>query len=53
MRDKLINRIYKLAEATDLTIIEDLRQKSNDELISLFAEVVIEHHLFEDYLWEK
>ena len=53
MRDKLINRIYKLAEATDLTIMEDLRHKSNDELISLFAEVVIEHYLFEDYFWEK
>ena len=40
MRDKLIERIHKLAQSTDLTIIEDLRQKSNDELISLFAEVV-------------
>lgn len=52
MRDKLITRIYKLAEATDLNIEQDLRKLSNDELISLFAQVVIENYLFEQYLEE-
>lgn len=52
MRDKLITRIYKLAEATDLNVEQDLKKLSNDELISLFAQVVIENYLFEQYLEE-
>lgn len=52
MRDKLITRIYKLAEATDLNVEQDLKKLSNDELISLFAQVVIENYLFDQYLDE-
>lgn len=50
MRDKLITRIYKLAEATDLHVEQDLKKLSNDELISLFHQVVVENYLFEKYL---
>ena len=45
MRDKLIDRIYKIARLNDLQIMEDLRTKSNDQLIDLFAEVVIEQFI--------
>lgn len=52
MRDKLITRIYKLAEATDLNIEQDLKKLSNDELIGLFHRVAVENYLFEQYLEE-
>lgn len=52
MRDKLITRIYKLAEATDLNVEQDLKKLSNDELISLFHQVAVENYLFEHYLEE-
>lgn len=45
MRDKLIDRIYKIAQLNDLQIMEDLRTKSNDQLIDLFTEVVIEQFI--------
>lgn len=52
MRDKLITRIYKLAEATDLHVEQDLKKLSNDELIGLFHQVVVENYLFEQYIEE-
>jgi len=45
MRDKLIDRIYRLSEEVGLDIFEDLKQKSNDELLSIFAELVLESYL--------
>lgn len=50
MRDKLITRIYKLSEATALHVEQDLKKLSNSELIDLFAQVVVENYLFEQYL---
>lgn len=52
MRDKLITRIYKLAEATGLHVEQDLKKLSNDELISLFHQVAVENYVFEQYLEE-
>lgn len=42
----------KLAEATDLHVEQDLKKLSNSELIDLFAQVVVENYLFEQYLEE-
>jgi hypothetical protein len=53
MRDMLIDRIYQESRTADVQITEDLRTKSNSELLDIFAELVIEHYLFEQYLWEK
>lgn len=47
MRDKLIDRIYRLSEEVGLGIFEDLKQKSNDELLSIFAELVLESYFSE------
>jgi hypothetical protein len=49
MRDKLINRIQVLATECNLQVVEDLKTKSNDELLSLFAEIVLEAYLSDGY----
>ena len=50
MREKLIARIYKLAEATDIHVEQDLKKLSSDELIDLFHQVAVENYLFELYI---
>ena len=45
MRDKLIDRIYRLSNEVGLEVCENLKQKSNDELLSIFAELVLESYL--------
>ena len=52
MRDKLIDRIYKLAEYCGLHVMENLKEKSNDELLTIYGELIVEAHIFKEYLEE-
>lgn len=44
MRNKLIDRIYSLADSLNSELTENLTNKSNEELLDLFAELIVESY---------
>ena len=49
MRNKLIDRIHSLADSLNSELTENLANKSNDELLDLFAELIVESYHVESY----